>query len=85
LGRGIRRARDFKADLGSAEITAHIGLAEEIARRVTIVAAGDGDQIFAPFGLCLLGASCIDEGHSKRTRARGNSHVLNQSPHDIPP
>jgi hypothetical protein len=48
---------------------------------VAIVAAGNSDQILAPFGLRLLGTSCIDEGHSKQTRARGNGRVVNHSSH----
>ena len=41
---------DLEADLRAAEKARHVGLAEEIARGVAIVAARDADQIFAALG-----------------------------------
>src|ERR1700753_1840454 len=35
-------------DVGAAKVAGHIGLAEEVARRVAVMAARDGDEIFAP-------------------------------------
>jgi hypothetical protein len=40
-------AGQFEADIGTAEVARHIGLAKEVSRRVAVVAARDGHQIFA--------------------------------------
>jgi hypothetical protein len=47
---------DFEANLGACEITSRVRFAEEIARRMAIIATGNARQILATLDLRVVGA-----------------------------
>ncbi|WP_246737773.1 hypothetical protein [Nordella sp. HKS 07] len=54
---------DFEAHLGAAEEARHVGLAEEIAGCVAVVAAAQPDEIFAARELRFLGPEAAGNRH----------------------
>ena len=63
-------ARNLEADVGAAEKARHVGLAEEVARRVAVVAAGDVHQILAPLDR-RIGGECPRRRRTRQDERRG--------------
>src|SRR6185437_10192479 len=76
-------ARQLEADVGAAEIARHVGLAEEIARRVAVVAARDGDEVLAACDgrrVGGLGNCGRQQGRTQSGQRRGDGFDVHKSP-----
>ena len=64
-------ARQLEADVGAAEVARHVRIAEEVARRVAVVATRDGDEILAARDRRGIGG-IGDQGHAESGQRRGD-------------